>query len=113
MKKRTTIQTLIFDKAKFPTRDSVRKWIKAHGFHIMRQKEKVTKPGIDETAGSFRVRQRAPSDFVRGSFRTINITDGVKAVIGRLKSSVKKTGVVLEVKGPYDLLDILEELCGD
>jgi len=40
---------------------------------------------IDVTENSIRIRQRMPGDFEKDSFRTINITDGVQAVIGRLK----------------------------
>jgi len=53
-------------------------------------------PGIDETADSFRVRQRDPGDFQKdamedgATFNTITITDGVKAVIGILKTNMKK-----------------------
>ncbi|KPK67240.1 hypothetical protein AMJ82_11005 [candidate division TA06 bacterium SM23_40] len=75
----TEIQTLIFDKDKFPTEASVRAWIKDHDFKLS------PNPGIDETDSGWRVRQRDPGDFQEGSFRTIDITDGVKAVIGRLK----------------------------
>jgi phage I-like protein len=48
-------------------------------------------PGIDETDKSWRVRQRDPGDFEEGSFKTIDITDGVKAVVGRLKGEKSTT----------------------
>lgn len=87
--KATEVQTLIFDKKKFPTAASVRTWVKEHGFSVTSkaEAEPVTKPGIDETETSWRVRQRPPSDFKEGSFRTITITDGVKAVIGTPKQT--------------------------
>jgi hypothetical protein len=83
--KQTTVQTLIFDKEKFRTESEVRRWVKEHGFRVLQSKEEITKPGIDETRNTWRVRQRPPTDFVPGSFKTIQLTEGVKAVIGRLK----------------------------
>jgi ATP-dependent protease ClpP protease subunit len=76
-KKPTTVQTLIFDKEVFKSADSVKPWCKKHDF----------KTGIDETDDSYRVRQRDPGDFDKGSFRTITFTKGVKAVVGHLKSA--------------------------
>jgi phage I-like protein len=71
----TTVQTLVLDKERFSTRGSASKWVRDHNF-------KTSK--VDEKAGTFRYRQREPSEFKRGSFRTIQIADGVQAVIGRL-----------------------------
>lgn len=76
LNKQTQIQTLILSKEKFKTRADAKKWVVDHDF-------KSTK--IDETSTSFRFRQKEPSDFIEGSFRTITITDGVSAVIGRPK----------------------------
>lgn len=70
--KATEIQTLIFSKEKF-NREQAVKWAKDHDFKS---------DSVDETSTSFRLRQKEPSDFQDGSFRTIDITDGVKAVIG-------------------------------
>ncbi len=71
----THIQTLIFSKGKFSKEQAV-KWAKDHDM----------KGGVDETGDSFRLRQRDPGDFADGSFRTIDITDGIKAVVGHLKN---------------------------
>ncbi len=73
----TTIQTLIFSKERFD-RAQATQWAKDHD----RRADK-----IDETENSFRLRQREPGEFKDGSLRTITLTDGVKAVIGRLKSA--------------------------
>jgi len=73
------VQTLIFNKEVFKEEEDVREWIKEHDFKIS------DNPGIDETEGTWRVRQRDPEDFEENSFRTIEITDGVQAVIGKLK----------------------------
>lgn len=104
----TEVQTLIFDKKKFKTEASVRSWIKEHGFHVTSKAadpEPVTKPGIDETETSWRVRQRPPSDFQEGSFRTITITDGVKAVIGKPKQT-KRDDTEEEFEAKVRLLPI-------
>src|SRR4030065_1032022 len=47
----------------------------------------ITMP-VDVTTDTIRIRQRDPDDFVEGSFRTITISEdqGIKAVIGKLKS---------------------------
>jgi hypothetical protein len=75
----TTVQSLIFDKKKF-TVEQAKKWAKDHDF----RNDKV-----DETPDSIRLRQKDPADFIEGSFRTIELTDGVKAVIGRLKDNLE------------------------
>lgn len=74
--KSTTVQTLIFSKSKFSTRDSAKSWAKSHGF---------TANTIRETNSSWRIRQRPDGDFIQTSFRTISLTSGVSAVIGKLK----------------------------
>ncbi len=74
----STIQTLIFAKEKF-SKKQADEWAKAHDMP-------GTKPP-DETGESFRFRQIDPGAFVEGSFRTIDLAPGVKAVIGRRKDS--------------------------
>jgi hypothetical protein len=71
----TKVQSLIFDKQKF-TVETAKNWALDHDFRA----EKV-----DETEGTLRLRQMDPNDFLEDSFRTIELTDGVKAVVGRLK----------------------------
>jgi len=71
------IQTIIFDK-KFFTLEEARKWIKDHNFQDN---------GVDETENSYRFRQLDPELFEPDSFRTITLTEGVKAVVGKLKGS--------------------------
>jgi hypothetical protein len=53
-------------------RKSARGWLIAHQFKSM----------FDEKPNSLRARQIAPELFHKKSFRTINLTKGVKAVIG-------------------------------
>lgn len=82
--KTTTVQTVIMARDRFKDVDTAAKWITEHGY------AETKTP--DETEDSFRFRQEAPEKFVEGSMRTIELTDGVKAVIGRLK--VSKDGAV-------------------
>lgn len=77
VKATTTIQTIIFDKSKFKKGEAT-KWAVEHNFKDNK---------VDETGSSFRLRQKEPGLFKTGSFRTISLTDGVKAVIGVMKTT--------------------------
>lgn len=78
----STIQTLIFSKEKFTSAKAV-EWAKEHGFKAGK--------GADETEESFRVRERDPGRFQEGTFRTIELAPGIKAVIGRPKKTDSQT----------------------
>lgn len=78
------IQTLIFYKEYF-TLEEAKKWIKEHGF---------VDNGYDETENTYRFRQRDPEDFIQDSFRTITITTGIKAVVGKLKEDDKNYSAI-------------------
>lgn len=85
----TTVQTLIFDKKKFDAA-AAKKWAREHDF----------KGGaVDETEDSIRIRQKDPGDFKEGSFRTIELKDGVKAVVGHLKVAIGRFGKILKAIG--------------
>jgi len=68
------LQTIIFSK--MYTKTSVVAWLRTHGYHW----------AIDEKTETFRARQLDPACFQRKSFRTIEFMEGVKAVVGKLKS---------------------------
>lgn len=68
----TEVQTLILDAGQFDKRDAVA-WAREHDF-------KASK--IHTTGQSHRIRQHLPTRYRAGSFKTITLTDGVKAVIG-------------------------------
>lgn len=72
----STVQSLIFAKSEFERRSSAVSWAKNHDF-LFRD--------VDETGQSFRLRQRHPDDFDQKTLRTISLSKGVDAVIGRLK----------------------------
>ena len=82
----TTVQTIICSKARFKSRAAAAKWVRDHGFHTTK---------VDETSTSYRFRQREPGAFTKGSLRTITLTNGVKAVIGKLKN--QRTKIVYRV----------------
>ena len=77
----TDIQVLVMSKAKFKTRDSASAWASEHEF-------KAT--NVRETGESWRVQQRDSGQFVEGTFKTIEMDDGVDAVIGRPTHKVAK-----------------------
>ncbi|MBI3320011.1 MAG: hypothetical protein HYZ89_05440 [Candidatus Omnitrophica bacterium] len=88
------VQTLILGKEEFKSAEEATRWAADHGFGHDK---------VDETGESFRLRQREPGDFKDGSFRTIELTKGVTAVIGRLREAVNSfqesfTGGVTESK---------------
>lgn len=79
----TTVQTLIFDKEKF-TVAQAKAWAKENGF----RSDKVDEP---EAGKTIRLRQKSPSAFQPGSFRTISLKSGIKAVVGRPNKKAKKS----------------------
>ena len=100
----TTVQTLIFRKPKF-TVATAKSWARRHDF----RNDKV-----DETDASIRLRQRTPSDFQSESFRTITLTEGVQAVIGKLKDSVARvaSGYHAQTQGFLDGQEYTDRLIG-
>lgn len=78
----THIQTLIFDKDDY-TAGQARRWAGEHDFKS---------PRVDEERNTYRLRQRRPGDFRPQSFRTIDLTEGVQAVIGHLKGLAHDPG---------------------
>lgn len=69
--KPTDIQSLIFDKKKFTVKQA-KKWAKDRNFQFGK---------VDEKPDTIRLRQFDPKKCQKGTFRTIDITNGVKAVI--------------------------------
>lgn len=92
LKDTTIIQSILFDKEKF-TLEEAKKWLEKHNF----KNEKV-----DETDKYYRFRQREPDEFIPDSFRTIEITDGIKAIVGRLKEGQK--GILEFIKFRHNLV---------
>ena len=77
----TNVQTLIFSKGNFSESQAVA-WATKHDYGADK---------VDETSDSFRLRQRPPAAFESGSFRTIELTEGVQAVIGKPKNETTAT----------------------
>ena len=66
------IQALLFDRDYFNGHEA-RRWIKAHEFIA---------PKCHATKNYLRYRQEDPSEFKKKGFRTIVLTEGIKAVVG-------------------------------
>ena len=98
-----TVQTVICSKERFETKEEANAWIREHDF-------KIGAGAPDETSTSWRYRQREPSEFQDGTFRTIELTDGVSAVVGRLKetkeSEMKTKQTEAEERGAELLLSL-------
>ena len=74
------IQSFLFDVKNF-TADEAKKWLEDHD----KKSDKV-----DTTEEYHRFRQRNPKDFDEKSFRTIEITEGTKAIAGHLKDGKRE-----------------------
>ncbi|HLE86268.1 MAG TPA: HK97 family phage prohead protease [Candidatus Brocadiaceae bacterium] len=89
----TFIQTIILSKKIFPTLTDAKKWAEDHDFRTDK---------VDETEANWRFRQEDVSKCEEGSLRTIELTDGVSAVICRPEKCVKcvetKAGRILSAK---------------
>lgn len=88
-RRKTTTQTVLFNRAIWHDRISVRNWLRRH---------QLEQEGIDETANFYRARQLPPDKFIKGSLRTITLSkaDGLESVVGHLKegssmATAKKT----------------------
>ena len=78
----TEVQTIICSKEKFKTQEEAATWCKEHDF-------KADK--ADETENSYRFRQFEPSACQDDTERTIDITEGVQAVICKPKKAIDST----------------------
>jgi phage head maturation protease len=76
----TEVQTIICSKEKFASMEEAATWCKSHDF-------KADK--ADETETSYRFRQMEPGSCQQDSFRTIDMMDGVEAVICRPKKAAE------------------------
>lgn len=92
----TTIQTLILSKERFNSEEAARAWVEENGFRSDK---------VDETDDSYRYRQMDPDEFMEGSFRTIELTDGVQAVIGRMKGEEGKIYIEGETSPNPDAIE--------
>ena len=70
------IQSLLFSKSHFAEREA-QEWAKSHGFPSTK---------VHETATLHRMRVRPPGGFYPGELRIIQLTDGLRAVVGPPKA---------------------------
>lgn len=75
-------QTLVLSKKTFKTKESAAGWAADRNYSVTK---------MYETENSWSFRQRHPVKFQPNSFRTIDITTGAKAVVGRLKTETAAT----------------------
>ena len=75
--KSTSTQSLVFDLKKYPE-DKAVAWAEKHDF-------KYGKVDLPKSGDSVRLRQFDPDECQEGSFRNIELTDGIQAVICRRK----------------------------
>ncbi len=76
------VQALIFSDANF-TEESAIAWARDNDFLFDK---------IEETEDSWKLKQKDPNEFEPDSFRTIDITEGVKAVAGKVKDATDNAG---------------------
>lgn len=93
----TKIQTLIFDKNVF-TKAKATAWAKKHQFNY----------SVDEKENTYRMRQIEPSEFDKDTFRTIDLTKGVQAVIA-CPVKLKKGGKLGNTSSGKIIYDIKPE----
>ena len=75
------VQSVLLDKSVFKTREDAKKWVGDHGF-----KTSISPDPNPESKNLWRFRQRQPSEFTHGSFRTVMYKEkGVAFVAGKLK----------------------------
>ena len=88
--KSTTVQTLILSKNTFKSAAEAKAWARKHEFDAGK---------VDETEDSYRIRQKDPGGFHDATFRTIDLTTGVKAVIGKMKEAMTEERAPFWVQG--------------
>jgi hypothetical protein len=71
----TIVQSVLISRRIVHEPRTAQLWLMMHNF----------KTDLDIKPKTYRARQIDPRKFVPGSFKTIILTDGVKAVVGRLK----------------------------
>ena len=75
------IQSVILPKTKYKTRSAARKWVTAHGF-----RGSIPNDVNPESLHWWRFRQRVPTDYKKGSFRTLPLkgSNGGYLIVGAL-----------------------------
>lgn len=68
------VQSILFDKDKF-SESEAKAWLESHDYSHGK---------VDETEENLRFRQKEPEAFEDGSFRTVELSTGIKAVMGKL-----------------------------
>ena len=93
----TTVCELVFDK-EYYDKEAALEWAKAHDYSISEC--------IDEEK-SYKICQRDKADFDESSLKTMQVDDGIKALVGKLKTDIEE-----EEKMEKMLEEILESIKG-
>lgn len=98
-------QSILCAKSRFNTPDEASAWVKEHGFAADK---------TDETDDAYRFRQFDPGECQKDSFRTLDLDEGVSAVICRVEKSgdsglvgVPEKCLEVLVKCRKDLADLI------
>ena len=75
-REKAVTQSILLSRRRFKTKEMAIKWLKDHGKKF---------GNIEETDKYWRARQRDMKDFKDRTFRTYEIDDGIKLILGRLK----------------------------
>jgi hypothetical protein len=94
------IQSILFDR-KMWTLHHAKKWLKKHGF----------KTSVDTKPEHLRFRQQDPDDLC--DYRTKDITDGIKLIVGHSKSSKNKSSKYINMNSDTDESSSDEEMEGE
>ena len=81
MRNKLKLQTLIFDNKFYTNKRKVKDWVLRNDFKLDKRK----KDPVDKFANTYRVRQRNPDWFQKKTFRTKQLSKGIKGVYGYLK----------------------------
>ena len=92
-----TVCELVFDKDYFDKEQAL-EWAKEHGYSV--------KECIDDES-SYKICQRAKEDFEESSFKTLQVQDGLKALVGKIKTNIQE-----EEKMEKMLEELLESIKG-
>lgn len=88
-KQSTKVQSILFDKNTFTKKQAIN-WLKKHN----------KKYNLDETDNNYRFRQEDPELFDKKTFKTIQFTNGIKAIIACPLDKMEKGGDVKIIESP-------------
>jgi hypothetical protein len=79
------VQSVRLEKSKYPTLASAEKKVKSLGFNPKYRGKNMTQYKAGQSVNFWRARQKAPTRFIKGSFRTKKVSEGCSLILGKLK----------------------------